>query len=190
MDRPWPVPRPTSLVVKNGSKMRARMSSGMPPPVSPMAMTTSFAFDARAHGDLAARAASLDRVGDGVRRIHHEIQHDLVDLAAVAGHGRKLAVVGFHIRDVLYSLRAITSVLAIARLRSTGLISCWSACEKSFIERTISAMRCSPSATRVSAGGSSSRMYSTSSSSGYRRAAASPRAARRCRRAVPPRHRG
>ena len=32
--RPWPVPRPTSLVVKNGSKMRPRTASGMPSPVS------------------------------------------------------------------------------------------------------------------------------------------------------------
>src|SRR5690606_29614657 len=31
---PWPVPRPTSLVVKNGSKIRCRISSGMPVPVS------------------------------------------------------------------------------------------------------------------------------------------------------------
>ena len=33
-DRPSPVPLPTSLVVKNGSKIRCRFSSGMPQPVS------------------------------------------------------------------------------------------------------------------------------------------------------------
>src|SRR6516162_1445338 len=32
--RPRPVPFPSSLVVKNGSKMRARLSGGMPVPVS------------------------------------------------------------------------------------------------------------------------------------------------------------
>ena len=34
MSSPSPVPSPTGLVVKNGSKMRARMSSGTPGPVS------------------------------------------------------------------------------------------------------------------------------------------------------------
>ncbi len=33
-DRPRPVPLPTSLVVKNGSKMRATTSAGMPAPMS------------------------------------------------------------------------------------------------------------------------------------------------------------
>ncbi len=40
MARPWPVPRPTGLVVKNGSKMRSQMASGMPAPVSSTAITT------------------------------------------------------------------------------------------------------------------------------------------------------
>jgi hypothetical protein len=52
----------------------------------------------------------------------------------------------------------------MARLRSVGPISFWSACAKSFIERTISAMRDSPSATSVSAGGISLRRSSTFSS--------------------------
>src|ERR1017187_8591713 len=34
MASPWPVPLPTSLVVKNGSKIFARAASGMPVPVS------------------------------------------------------------------------------------------------------------------------------------------------------------
>ncbi len=38
--RPWPVPRPTSLVVKNGSNTRAATSGGMPPPVSATLTTT------------------------------------------------------------------------------------------------------------------------------------------------------
>ena len=39
--RPSPVPRPTPLVVKNGSKMRCRTSSGMPGPVSRTVKCTS-----------------------------------------------------------------------------------------------------------------------------------------------------
>ena len=34
VERPSPVPLPTSLVVKNGSKTRSRMPGGMPLPVS------------------------------------------------------------------------------------------------------------------------------------------------------------
>ena len=41
MLRPRPVPLPTSLVVKNGSKARRRMSGGMPEPVS---LTDSMAY--------------------------------------------------------------------------------------------------------------------------------------------------
>jgi hypothetical protein len=33
-DRPRPVPRPTSLVVKNGSKMRESVAASMPDPLS------------------------------------------------------------------------------------------------------------------------------------------------------------
>src|SRR5215475_14824638 len=36
MSSPRPVPSPTSLVVKNGSKIRSRMSAGTPGPVSPI----------------------------------------------------------------------------------------------------------------------------------------------------------
>lgn len=36
MASPWPVPFPTSLVVKNGSKIFVRIDSGMPFPVSAM----------------------------------------------------------------------------------------------------------------------------------------------------------
>src|SRR5262249_5605748 len=40
-DRPCPVPRPTSFVVKKGSKMRFRMSFGIPHPVSLTVITTA-----------------------------------------------------------------------------------------------------------------------------------------------------
>ena len=75
---------PTSLVVKNGSKMRARMSSGMPPPVSGCDHHVS--PSTRVLTVILPRAAVLpDRVGDGMRRVHDEIQHHLVDLSR---HGR------------------------------------------------------------------------------------------------------
>jgi hypothetical protein len=38
---PRPVPAPTPLVVKNGSKMRARLSGAMPQPVSVTVIATN-----------------------------------------------------------------------------------------------------------------------------------------------------
>ena len=40
MHSPSPVPLPMSLVVKNGSKIRSRISGGMPTPLSPIVTTT------------------------------------------------------------------------------------------------------------------------------------------------------
>src|SRR5580658_742058 len=40
IDKPWPVPRPTSLVVKNGSKIRSRIGLGTPGPLSPTRIST------------------------------------------------------------------------------------------------------------------------------------------------------
>ena len=40
IDRPSPVPRPTSLVVKNGSNTRWAVSASMPVPVSDTEITT------------------------------------------------------------------------------------------------------------------------------------------------------
>ena len=40
MLKPSPVPLPTALVVKNGSKMRSTTSAGMPMPVSAISILT------------------------------------------------------------------------------------------------------------------------------------------------------
>ncbi len=74
IDRPRPVPVPTSLVVKNGSRILLRFSSGMPQPVSSMRIATWFgSYSARRDRD---RALGLDRLG-GVR---DDVQEHLVDL--------------------------------------------------------------------------------------------------------------
>ncbi len=41
IERPRPVPTPSGLVVKNGSKMRSRESCGIPRPVSEISITIS-----------------------------------------------------------------------------------------------------------------------------------------------------
>ena len=53
--RPSPVPLPGSLVVKNGSKMRARVASSMPVPVS---VTASIDVAARSARRACAESAS------------------------------------------------------------------------------------------------------------------------------------
>src|SRR5437660_841280 len=61
IDRPRPVPSPTSLVVKNGSKMRSRMAGSMPGPLSETSITIS---------------SPCRRVGAGQRRGGAEVRLD------------------------------------------------------------------------------------------------------------------
>ena len=68
------------------------MSSGMPPPVS-LDLDDHVIVHRRACCTVILPRAvrSLDHVADGVRRVDHEVQHHLVDLAAVAGDRRQSA---------------------------------------------------------------------------------------------------
>ena len=59
-DRPSPVPSPAGFVVKNGSKMRERISGGMPRPVSAISTRTR---------PPAWRARMVMRLGPGCRRM-------------------------------------------------------------------------------------------------------------------------
>ena len=83
--RPRPVP--VALVVKNGSKMRVRISAGMPGPVSSTSSSTPPASAADAHAQPAAAGHGLDRV-DG------HVEHRLPDQPRVHGHRGK---VGAHV---------------------------------------------------------------------------------------------
>ena len=61
MSSPSPVPSPTGLVVKNGSKIRLCTSGGMPGPVSPISTTTCSSGPGGAHGQRAAPAHRAQR---------------------------------------------------------------------------------------------------------------------------------
>ena len=100
MARPWPVPLPTSLVVKNGSKMRERTSTGIPLPVSPIAISTCSSSTRVATRILPLSARALDHVGDRMRGVDDQIEDHLVDLAGVAVHQRQLVETGFDLGDV------------------------------------------------------------------------------------------
>ena len=91
--RPMPEPRPTSLVVKNGSKMRARTGGGMPAPLSATERTTQWPctgdrHDAQTPADR--RGAEADRhgacAGDGVAGVDAQVEEHLLDLDRVAAH--------------------------------------------------------------------------------------------------------
>ena len=82
------MPLPCSLVVKNGSKSRARVCSSMPVPVS---LTLRRAYDpARAlrvgggvrfvELDLVDLDGQPPAVGHRVARVDDQVQHDLLDL--------------------------------------------------------------------------------------------------------------
>ena len=80
MLRPRPVPSPTSRVVKNGSKMRRRFSSGMPWPVSrDEQLDGGGLFDiARADAQAPRRPAPHRLLG-----VENQVQQRLLQLAAV-----------------------------------------------------------------------------------------------------------
>ena len=97
-DRPRPVPTPTSLVVKNGSKMRSSTSGAMPLPVSATTSRTYSAASGRVAGrDRARRLEPTDSSATrslpaGRHRLHGvgaQVHHHLVHLRRVAEHRRR-----------------------------------------------------------------------------------------------------
>ena len=81
------MPLPTGLVVKNGSKMRSRISAGMPGPLSTTRTTTRCRSRLRGHLDAAGLGHRIERVVDQVRP-------DLVELADEAADARQA---GLHV---------------------------------------------------------------------------------------------
>ena len=80
---PNPVPLPTGLVVKNGSKIRSRCSALMPQPVSVTFTAPCRRRGRRADGQLAA-------VGHRVAGVQREVQQDLLELVHVAVDFRQI----------------------------------------------------------------------------------------------------
>ena len=93
MAKPRPVPCPTSLVVKKGSKIRPRSSSRMPWPVSPQHELDHFPFQVEpgGHGQAPGAAHRLGGVDD-------EVHEHLLDLRRVDdGIGQAVGVVPDHL---------------------------------------------------------------------------------------------
>ena len=86
------MPLPASLVVKKGSKRRARTSGAMPQPVS--ATVSRIPALAPDGGEGDAGAVSIDEAASlrhGVARVHREVQDHLLELARVGPHGGEVA---------------------------------------------------------------------------------------------------
>ena len=82
-----PSPRPSRLVVKNGSKMTRQPSSDKPVPRSLTSMTPCPSRDdVRTRTRRSCGLAILNRV----EGIHQEVEHDLLDLHAIAQHRRQI----------------------------------------------------------------------------------------------------
>src|ERR1700688_782530 len=72
-DRPSPVPRPISFVVKKGSKMRASVASSMPD----------------TGGNGLERHAQGARSVNGLDRVAAQVHHHLVQLRDIADHDQR-----------------------------------------------------------------------------------------------------
>ena len=86
IDRPSPVPSPTSLVVKNGSNTRPRSSALMPGPV------VGHLDRVRVLGGIGADGDRPGRIADRVFGVHHQVEDDLLDLLAVDEHRQHAGV--------------------------------------------------------------------------------------------------
>ena len=158
------MPRPTSLVVKNGSKTRSAISSGMPH------AGVGDRDDARRRRRARARTAIVPRSPrvaddalDRVRGVDDEVQEDLVELAAVADDRRAASSKSVSTSAMyLYAFVATISVSCSVATTSSGAFSTVGGCAKSRIARTIVATRETPSAPRSNAAGTRSRRYSRS----------------------------
>ena len=86
-DKPIPVPDPTSLVVKNGSKMRGRISLGMPGPVSATRTTMlPLSGDAASTRHLPLAFPAMQRL----LGVDQQIDQHLAELVGIGPDRRKV----------------------------------------------------------------------------------------------------
>ena len=110
-------PLPRGLVVKNGSKIRARISGPIPWPSSTTWICTPLPRRQAGRTTTLPPRACVDRVGQ-------QVEHDLVDLAGVAGQRRGGASSGGAPTPRSVTCRRRCSAVAgIPSLRSTSLRS-------------------------------------------------------------------
>ena len=91
---------PTSLVVKNGSKILSMISGGMPVPVSstststysPIGMPLYWNFALCVGADIGGAQRELAAVGHRVARIDHEIDDHLLELREIGLHRPEVAL--------------------------------------------------------------------------------------------------
>ena len=137
MSRPRPVPWPTGLVVKNGSKMRSRISAGMPGPLSAMRTTTLLVL---------AAGHDLDAARSGTASSALSIRFAQIWFSSPANprtRGRSGSTSTDTATDLLRAFDFSTAtVLSRPCARSTGSATvAWSMCVKPLTARTSPAIR-------------------------------------------------
>ena len=122
--QPWPVPLPTGLVVKNGSKMRLCRPAGMPQPSSRHGSRPS-PHQFGAHHDASLLAAPFSqRLADRVGSVDDEVEQRLGDQVAQARHrGSASSKAVSTVATYFHSLRATVTVVLMSSRSSTGSFS-------------------------------------------------------------------
>ena len=147
--QPRPVPLPTGLVVKKGSKMRERCSGAMPGPLSRKVATR-----------LAVRGAASSSAGDGLSRmaaggvvgVLHQVHHHLQQLPGAPWMvPRGVSGRPVHLKAGAVPLRTQWMARSITPPSSTGVRSSAVHRRKALQARTMSAVRCAPSSVPPSA---------------------------------------
>ena len=92
MLKPNPVPSPTALVVKKGSKIWGRISSAIPQPLS-ATLTMNF-VTLPFRGDCDQSVLAIGGL-DGLHGVDQEVQEHLIELCGRTGHQGKIAEVFF-----------------------------------------------------------------------------------------------
>src|ERR1022692_3761517 len=146
MARPWPVPLPTSLVVKNGSNIFDWIASGMPPPVSLTRISANSPFF-RVEITMAPLPPDF-LTPSAIAWVAFTIRLRITWLNSPTIHGTG-GISGSKsvVRSATYfhSLRDTRMVLSIAWWMSAGTFSAGPGCENRFMARTILATRSTPS---------------------------------------------
>src|SRR5581483_679816 len=145
--RPWPVPLPTSLVVKNGSKIRCRIVSGMPRPVSETRIST-FAPTCRVVMRMVPFAPARPLIASAIVCAALTSRFKITWLNSpgrqgTAGKAGSKSVTTS--ATYFHSLRATVIVVWMALFTSVSTFSAVPGCENSFIALTIAATRLTPS---------------------------------------------
>src|ERR1035441_6978870 len=160
--RPCPVPRPTSLVVKNWSNTRVRIASGMPHPVSLIETVTQSSSSLVFTWILPFTPLTFITVPMACAALTRRLRNTWFKSARWHTTGGRSPKSVSTSATYFNSLRATVRVSSIALFRSAATFSVWPGWANAFIARTMVAIRSTPLNDCSRALGISAPRYSTS----------------------------